>query len=311
MEEEIILFENKNSGQMRVNPQTYAEKVKNTPQSFKCTKCNMELESQGLLGAHLKTHKEPSYSCDICDFSYNKRLELEMHKIEQHEDKPEYEWNCNECPFQGTEALELMNHLKLKAHQPSPNIKDKNLVFSDYRRCYTCDLEFEGYVNLMNHRKFAHPSNKKCRNFPDAGCKWGKTCWYVHAEELMEVDESFKQEEKKHTCYICSTEFETKDTLKKHKKKEHSSNVQRCEKFLENKCERGPIDCWFIHEVQATPPIFNSVQKSEIKPKKTQDFHEGSKNPFPPESVQKIISVVEDLAQKIQNMDKRISDLGK
>ena len=311
IEEEIILFDNKNSGHKRVNPQTCAENVKNTPQIFKCTKCNLQLESRGLLDAHLNTHKELLYSCDVCDLSYKKVLELEMHKIEQHEDTVEYEWNCNECPFQGTEPRELMNHLKLKAHQPSPAIKDKNLVFSDYRRCYTCDLEFEGYVNLMNHRKFTHPSKKKCRNFPDGRCKWGKTCWYIHAEDLMEVDETFKHEEEKHICFICSIEFANKDTLKKHKKREHTANVQKCERFLENKCERSPENCWFIHEDQSTPPIFNSLPKSETNPRREQDFHEGSKNPFPPESVQKIILAVEYLTQKIQNMDQRLSDLGK
>jgi hypothetical protein len=44
----------------------------------------------------------------------------------------------------------------------------------------------------MNHRKNAHPSNKKCRNFPGGKCSFGIDCWYVHEEELMDVDESFK-----------------------------------------------------------------------------------------------------------------------
>ena len=46
----------------------------------------------------------------------------------------------------------------------------------------------------MNHRKDVHPSKRKCKNFPAGKCTWGKTCWFVHSEELMDVDESFKQE---------------------------------------------------------------------------------------------------------------------
>ena len=60
----------------------------------------------------------------------------------------------------------------------------------NYKKCYTCDLEFDGYINLMNHRKEIHPSTKKCRNFPGGNCIHGLGCWYAHEEQLMEVEES-------------------------------------------------------------------------------------------------------------------------
>ena len=143
-----------------------------------------------------------------------------MHKIEEHEEQhgeeKAEEWNCNDCEFQASIPSELMNHLKLTGHQPSQNIRDKKKLFHDYKQCYTCDLEVDGYWNLMNHRKTVHPSNKKCRNFPNGKCTFGNQCWYVHEEELMDVDESFKDdvkaEDSKYRCYICNIEFENNTT---------------------------------------------------------------------------------------------------
>ena len=163
----------------------------------------------------------------------------------------------------------------------------------------------------MNHRKATHPSNKKCRNFPDGNCTWGKDCWYVHSEDLMEVDETSEKEEQKHVCYICQFQYETKDTLKKHKKKEHTSTVQKCQKYLENKCERSEESCWFIHESQFTQLNNTNISRTEQNVLKTQVFCEDQKSPFPPESVQKMMILIESLTQKIQNMDREIKDMKK
>ena len=77
----------------------------------------------------------------------------------------------------GNENVELKSHIKETSHKPGDNVKNLRLVYEDYRRCYTCDLEFDGYLNLMNHRKVSHPSNKKCRFFPDGKCNYGIQCW--------------------------------------------------------------------------------------------------------------------------------------
>ena len=198
-----------------------------------------------------------------------------------------------------------MKHLKLTAHQPSPKIKDKKKLFQDYRRCYTCDLEVDGYWNLMNHRKTEHPSNKKCRNFPDGNYTFGKDCWYVHAEELMDVDESFKQDEQKHKCYICHIEFETKDRFKKHKKLEHPLNVQRCKKFISKKCDRREEQCWYIHDSAESC----SSPKSKSPVKKSQVFCEAPADPLPPDQFQKMMDAVDSLCKKVQHMEKRFKDL--
>ena len=304
LEEEFTLVRGKNSGHRRADPQSYAEKVKSTTKTFKCFKCDKELESQGLLDSHVKQlHGRQNFSCDVCQSEFKKRLDLEMHRIEQHETQESDEWNCNDCAFQATDPLELMKHLKIKSHQPSPNIKDKRKIFQDYRRCYTCDLEVDGYFNLMNHRKEEHPSKRKCRNFPGGNCTWGKNCWYVHSEELMDVDESFKEEKTKYNCYNCHIEFETKDDFKKHKKREHWTNVETCTKFLASKCDRSEDNCWYLHE-NAKPYKYSSHQS----PEKSLGFRKAPTNQ-PPDQVQIILETIKSLDLRVQNIEKKEVEL--
>ena len=67
--EEEILIRNKNSGHRRTAPQTSPEKMSQTKAVFPCDKCGYELESQGLLDAHLVNHEihKPKYYCESCD----------------------------------------------------------------------------------------------------------------------------------------------------------------------------------------------------------------------------------------------------
>ena len=175
----MTLFKAKQNGHKRISPQETAESFSKSRTMFKCEKCNSELESEGLLNAHIRSHVDEEFTCDQCDLVFREKTVLEEHKKSDHKkNKIAEEWNCNDCSFQGHGAVELINHLKVTGHQPSKDINKKK-SFNDYRQCYTCRKEFDGYYNLMDHRKVVHPSNKPCRNFP-VDCKWGNDCWYVH-----------------------------------------------------------------------------------------------------------------------------------
>ena len=107
--------------------------------------CACELRSQTLLTYHMEKQHCLKYSCNACNLDFEKSLELEMHKIEQHETPQRSdEWNCNDCAFQASVPTELMKHLKLTSHQLSSDITEKRKVFQDYKQCYTCNLEFDG-----------------------------------------------------------------------------------------------------------------------------------------------------------------------
>ena len=128
LEEELVLIKNKNSGHRRTDPQASAESVDNNL-IFKCHQCAKELESNGLLSAHMSTHEAQKFACRRCNLEFEKSLDLEMHKIERHEvcNQAE-EWNCNDCFYQSITASDLMKHLKITGHQPSQNIQDKRRI---------------------------------------------------------------------------------------------------------------------------------------------------------------------------------------
>ena len=142
---------------------------------FYCEECGVELESKGLLDAHIFNHgKSNSHSqfvneaiksktgfiCDDCDEEYPSEDDLKSHIKEDHDDGA---WCCNDCHFQTNTSEQLRQHLKKKGHQPSESaIRQSNEI----RKCYTCRKEFEGYTAMMNHRYKNHPSNKVCKNIP-------------------------------------------------------------------------------------------------------------------------------------------------
>ena len=88
----------------------------------------MQLESQGLLSAHMNQHIL-IYACDECDFEIMTPAELNVHKKSQH---GSMEWNCNNCSFQASGSSELRNHLKLTGHQPTPDIQDSKSKIYQY-----------------------------------------------------------------------------------------------------------------------------------------------------------------------------------
>ena len=55
--EELILLRNKNSVNTRTSPQEDSEKASKTVGAFPCDQCDVKLESQGLLLAHIENHK--------------------------------------------------------------------------------------------------------------------------------------------------------------------------------------------------------------------------------------------------------------
>jgi cyclopropane fatty-acyl-phospholipid synthase-like methyltransferase len=141
----------KNSGHRRTNPSAPTESVLNSKELFKCSwkNCEMALESQGLLTAHMKTHTQ-SYDCEFCDKQFLSESEFKRHMTVSHVDK---QWNCNNCSFQASSSKELINHLKMTGHQPSKTIDNQK---AELKKCYTCKEEFSSYWNLMNHRKQKH-----------------------------------------------------------------------------------------------------------------------------------------------------------
>jgi hypothetical protein len=156
-----------------------------------------------------------------------------------------------------------MKHLKITSHQPNLRLEDKRKIFQDYKQCYTCKMDSDGFFNLMNHRKTVHPSNKKCRNFPGS-CTFGNDCWYVHNKqtEPEESENNFK-------CDLCKENIIGRSSFMKHRKTHHPEYVPSCDKFGEDQCSRGNQERWFDHK-----PSKHSSSPSPAKQEQKQVFQE-------------------------------------
>ena len=305
--------QNKNSGHKRTAPQENSENVSRSKNIFKCDQCEYELESQGLLYAHMMNHEahKPKNSCEVCDQDFRKKSELEKHIEEEHTSAKISvdEWICNDCSFQGNCASELIKHLKLTGHQPSQNENDRRKIFKDLKQCYTCKMEFDGFYNLMNHRKIVHPSNKRCRNFP-GNCNFGKECWYVHEDQMETESLSGSQETFSEVkCNFCKATFKHKSDFMQHRKTEHPENNQACKSFENGQCEKNEEECWFIHSYSTEKPKMQPSQLNQSS--KDQVFQKATINPFPPDQIQisKMFWMVSNLCMKVQNIEKKFEEL--
>ena len=305
IDEEVVLMKAKNAGFRRTAPQDVPNRATKEPITHKCMLCLFEFASNGILEAHMKTHKKQT-DCDVCSECFDSKENLKEHKENEHRiQNCKDEWNCQDCSFQANCAAELMKHLKIVGHQPSKSVGDKRKVFEDYKQCYTCKLDFDGFYNLMVHRNNVHPSNKKCRNYAAGTCPFSSDCWYVHGEEAEERSDTFK-------CEICANEFKGRDNFMNHKKLIHPEFVQTCDRFSANKCPR-PDSCWFEHKVIQKKSNEDNIWPklaSRSPPKSgTSVFREATTQMVPPDQISTILLMVNKLCNKVENMEKRFSDL--
>ena len=116
--------------------------------------------------------------------------------------------------------------------------------------CYTCKEKFNIFSELIKHRKEKHPSKKVNRYFPE--CSWGEECLYRHVEndETNTGEEVQAQPDMKFTCKTCNNEFQNKNDMMMHKKREHPNTVNICKDLVTNSCRKGLRSCWFHHDQQ-------------------------------------------------------------
>ena len=335
--DEEILNQSKTSGFQRTCPQTEASPAFVKAQ-FTCKKCDSVFQYQDLLAAHMYTHNttnvengvdcergfgnnhkdkdqitsahvvEVHKKCQTCEKIFSNKEELIEHVTVEH--NPEVDWACNDCSFQGTNATTFLKHFQVTGHCPSSSV-DSREEFNSFIQCYTCKLKFSGYFNLMKHRKNVHPSNKKCKNFKDGSCVYGKECWYIHEEELMDVDESFSETKKGAECFSCNCcdeTFDTKNILMKHKKEYHRENVSKCELFKAGNCGRLDSSCWFIHEKETAKVLVKDTKDSHENNNTV--FQEVSPKQAPPEDqLATILQTLTDLCQKVNGLDVIVKQL--
>ena len=165
-------------------------------------------------------------------------------------------------------------------------------------------MEFDGYHNLMNHRKEVHPSNRRCRNYPQS-CTWAKECWYVHLDEPMDVDPSPEPATKSSIfkCNLCGEVIYERGDFMKHKKIKHSETILPCQNFLRGMCSKTEDSCWFKHSQlgQKSSGLNSSTEN--------QDYQKAPQNAFPPDQVSKLFQMMNTICMKVEQMEMKFQTL--
>jgi len=258
-----------------------------------CTPCQLLFKEEGEFRLHMTVthnHEKDEYSCGKCEFKTNCDKLLENHDRLKHK-----EWNCEHCSFQGNNQNSLNNH-KSEAKHMDTNYK-----------CNNCDNKFFSKDQLMKHRKGEHRV-KICTNLPK--CTYGNECWYTHpSSEVIEANNDIETPtlvadiEEKWRCRSCSSTFNSKNRLMRHRKQEHPSTVRKCNR----ECNRSAEECWYSHSIQ--PPHEQRPQAQPVPKIYSQsDFPQTLQEHKPPEQIlaqnkQMMRNMLAMMTQMMNNMD--------
>ena len=289
-DDEKVLFNSKQSGFKRLNPQVEPEKMPSRIE-YACVECDFMSESIKLFDVHVKKHQEnqSKHKCKECDLGFATVVHLKNHKRNHHQDKTEKinQYNCEDCAFQGENGVELKNHIQRTKHTPS-EFKEE---------CYTCKKEFTSYWLLMNHRKTEHPSNKKCRYFQIDQCRFNaESCWYKHITE--EEKESDQSQEK---CNQCELYFKTKSDLMKHKKSIHSEKVTTCRNYRQGVCNNGDDNCWFSHERQTKE---KDAMNEESQENENEQVFQKVQEKTPPDQISILLDMIKKISIQVERLER-------
>ena len=75
-----------------------------------CNICDFRAKSKHELNSHMIKHNEndPEHYCKVCQEEFPTDFDFERHIKEKHSKQ----WNCNNCDFQSSTRVSLMNHCK-------------------------------------------------------------------------------------------------------------------------------------------------------------------------------------------------------
>ena len=97
---------------------------------MKCEKCANIFQLKSLLDVHKLTHSKYECKGKNCRISFENKKQFDVHKKNCHEIENEAQlkqFNCDDCPFQGENRIELKKHIQRTEHCPSECIE----------KCYT------------------------------------------------------------------------------------------------------------------------------------------------------------------------------
>lgn len=203
-------------------------KVPNDPIAVKwrCAKCSLEFETQGLLTTHHKIHllkkktgtvvhkhqqdqyledihnwNYQEYICDICDKKFPSKKKVKLHLV-IHNSESRRKFLCVACGQQFFSQFGLNQHIRV--------IHDKEMRF----QCSQCNRQFAHKQHLKTHMN----RHEGIRPYP---CKICTKAFY-DSSTLRVHTQSVHSELNSFICSICCKAFNRKGNLRMHMIKTHN-----------------------------------------------------------------------------------------
>ena len=300
-EDIMELYALKKRGFKRRNPQTESIEIKikesdNPKTIYSCSECGFKSSSSCELKKH-KVFKHVQEQCSdskMCDNKNSSKENVRTHDTkhtdredtnhcpesksntptkygietpiqskhnELERDQEEEEYNCDDCPFQGTSESQLKKHIDL----------------THVIKCRICNEPFTDKRNLMNHRKIKHVSSvAPCRKFLSGDCsRTSEACWWSHGK--------IENDAQSINCFICGKTFKAKTELMSHRKQDHASHVEPCHKFSRGECPFQDKFCWFKHGSKIIENTENKTNADDLEKYENMSvFQEATKPAKPP-----------------------------
>ena len=191
LEEAMALFVFKNQGSDRVSPQ--AAPQQKSPQA-ECDKCSIIFSTKDNLKKHTDFYHPATNNIPVVTSQRENTATSKPSGVVHRQ------YNCRECPFQGSKSKDLYKHSQEARHFDIDSLEE---------RCYTCHEQFENYSALMKHRKMAHPQTiNECHYYKSGQCKFQDRCFYRHSgENEKRIYNNDTRDTRNHSFHRGQTEF--------------------------------------------------------------------------------------------------------
>ena len=230
-------------------------------------------------------------------------LEVTEHKLSISEKSSLVIFACSKCEntFESKQILET--HVQSK-HKNVEKIK-----------CDKCHETFDNASELSIHKKQSHVSESK-KDYSCQKCNFATNTEFELKRHIVQCTHNKSNNVdaiNQITCHICSSQFNLKSELMKHRKESHSERVQKCRYYQEGVCIFDDNSCWYRHEkvddqlksfkCDVCDVSFNSTHNLRFhKKNKHPDFH-NIQEIHPPNMMKGLMEKMEMVLQRVAALE--------